>query len=678
MMPFAAVWALAALSWYISRHSTVLALPEAVQSLAWLYRAAWGGPGLFLAALPGHAGAGAGALLLLAASWLNGLRALEWLAPAGAARGRNLERHLQALGLGLGGAALLVLGCGLCGLMYPAALAAGFGILGIMTAPRGAFAPARRRWKGLHPLWLAALIPLGLDAASCFSPEWFYDARVYHLGLPERFLMERKFPVMPGNMLTFLPMNCEMIYAAAMDLGGEECARIMNACFGGMLALATAFLAGAISGPRPVKWVGALAAAILAGMPLIMVENGSAFADNLRAFWEIMALAILVRRNGRLPAAGAFLGLALGAKYLAGISFVYGAGAVLAARIRGAITRRKAAAFLLLGALAASPWLGRNWLAGRDPVYPLGARAFNSLGFSERLLARWEADNRHYGVKDMNLVRWLTLPYRLVMNVKEGEFGTFTTGPLPLALAPLLLAFRRWRGAGGLALGFLAFHFLAWSATSHMVRYLLPGLAVMSALLAWVCAESAKGVSYRYARILVGAAVLWSAFSVVQRAHYFYGLENLYGTFSQASGREGRNGWLARRGYGRALAALPPGKVLLVGEECVLGLGRPWKGGSIYDVPPLEEWARASADERRFSVKIRQSGIESVLLNGDSLTLRMDRGDFRLDEREWGVLNGWWKSLRVVFRNPPRVGFVPGRPGAGQEGAGLPVRSEGP
>ena len=34
------------------------------------------------------------------------------------------------------------------------------------------------------------------------------------------------------------------------------------------------------------------------------------------------------------------------------------------------------------------PWLLRNWLAGRDPVYPFGFRVFASLGYSAAELAK--------------------------------------------------------------------------------------------------------------------------------------------------------------------------------------------------------------------------------------------------------------------------------------------------
>ncbi len=526
--------------------------------------------------------------------------------------------------------------------------------------------PARRR-SNPGPavpswLWLPILAALAVDWTACLSPEWFYDGQVYHLGLPERFLMVHKFPVLPEHMLTFLPLNAEMLYGAALAFGGEEAAKLINLAYAGLLALAVAGLARRLA--PGTAWVGGLAALLVVTMPLAPVENEITFGDNVRALWETLALACVLdglagSRRGWLRA-GAFAGCAMGSKYLA----VIGAGVLFCAAAttawRGPRRKRSfvpALAYFAVASAVVSPWLFRNWLAGGDPVYPFGLGLFPTIRYSPEEMGLWMADNRHYGVEGQTFARWLTLPYRVVIDLKDGDFGTFTTGPLFAAFLPLLVFRRAWPAGALAALGLIAVEWTCWSVSSQLIRYLLPALAALAALLAWGVAEMGRA-SPRHARLLLAAALAWSGCSLVARVLHRYNLEDMYGVYSFAAGRFAPGDAAAGRGYGAAFRALPPGAVLLVGEDRVLGIGRRWKATSIFNEPLVRVWARECPSAGRVAVKARQAGVRVALVNGDGLNALRDRGFMAMSAREWGVLNGWWKSLGVAYRAPPWTAYV--------------------
>jgi hypothetical protein len=482
--------------------------------------------------------------------------------------------------------------------------------------------------------------------------------------LPERFLLERKFFPMPENLLTFLPLNTEMIYGAALAFGGEEGAKFLNWCWGVLLALAAAALAGRLAGAKSAAWTAALAAFLLVSLPVTMVENEISFGDNFRALMEALALLYAVRavRGSRaaLVVAALFAGIAMGSKYLSVFRGGLIALGVLAVGVAGGKRGRvrPAAAFVLVASVVAAPWLVRNWCIGGDPVYPFLQRVFSPVRFTAEDLGRWMQDNAHYGVEGQTLRSWFGTAYRASVDPGDAEFGTFALSPLLLGFLPLVLFRRRWSAAAFLVLGVAAGEAFVWSLTSHLIRYLLPVLVAICGLYGWLV-DGVDRESPRFARLLAGVAVLWFLPVLVMRTHHRINLDDKLGTIGYTLGRSTPFDSLGVRGFGPVIKDLPPGCVLMVGEDRVLGIGRRWRAGSIYDRMLVKEWAEASVNARRFEVKIRQAGVRAVILYGDGFLASQDRGPgFRLTDRDLKVLNPWWKRLGTVYRHKGWTGHV--------------------
>jgi hypothetical protein len=396
-----------------------------------------------------------------------------------------------------------------------------------------------------------------------------------------------------------------------------------------------------------------------------MVENEIPFGDNFRALVETLALLWAIRavRGSRaaLVVAAVFAGIAMGSKYLSVFRGGLIAVGLVVIGVAGAKERtrwRPSLEFVAVAALVVAPWLARNWVLGGDPVYPFLQRIFTPLRFTAADLARWMQDNAHYGVATQTFRSWTGILYRLSIAPGDTDFGTFALSPLLLGFLPLLVLRRRWSGGALLALGIVAGEGLAWSLSSHLVRYLLPALAAACGLSAWMIGRVDEA-SPRFARVLAAVALIWILPILVMRAHHRYNLDDQFGTFGYALGRTPYADRLGVRGFGAVIKDLPAGTVLLVGEDRVLGLGRRWRAGSIYDRMLVKGWAEASPTLRRFEIKTRQAGIRAVILYGDGFRASQDRAPgFRLTDRELAVVNPWWKRLGVVYRHAGWTGYA--------------------
>lgn len=308
-------------------------------------------------------------VLLAGGAWLSGLGLGRRLMGALAAPQRDALDGIMAAALGLGLTAQAVFLFGWAGGLTPlplAALAAAAAAAGWTAAPR----PPRTR----APMKLGAPVALaaGLLAFVAFhllvvalAPPTEWDARAYHLALPELYLRSGRLAETPWLLHSHWPHLMEALYALPLAAGRDGAAALLHA---GACALLVAgvFLA---SGGGAAGWCAAL---ILAGQPALLRGAPTATSDGACALFLFAAAAALARweserTDGRLAVAGLLAGLATAAKLFGGAGpaawTLY-----LAWRTR---RPREAALFAACAAAVACPWLLRTWLNTGDPVWPL-------------------------------------------------------------------------------------------------------------------------------------------------------------------------------------------------------------------------------------------------------------------------------------------------------------------
>ncbi|HRY30325.1 MAG TPA: glycosyltransferase family 39 protein, partial [Elusimicrobiota bacterium] len=330
----------------------------------------------------------------------------------GLSTGTPLENALHSIAMGAALFILLFFVLGMLGLWYKVILLgipmAVFVLAGIdnqeLFSPErfarpAAFTSSFRLLDKI--LVVSTLFVLLFYLIQTLAPETFYDSLVYHLALPQLWLLEHRIVPVPHNLFSGSPMNTELLYALALALSGDALAKLFHYALGiGCLALLLAV------GRRVSSTRAGLAAALLFATPPMMarlfsnsaVEYGTAFfslAALLALLTGLEKENVLQRRNWLLVC-GFFCGVAFGTKYTAW--------ALLPALSLGAFVHwradpaRRPADFgktliYLCGPafLFVLPWLLKNTLFFGNPLYPF----LHGLFPSAQGPINWDALQNH-------------------------------------------------------------------------------------------------------------------------------------------------------------------------------------------------------------------------------------------------------------------------------------------
>jgi 4-amino-4-deoxy-L-arabinose transferase-like glycosyltransferase len=416
---------------------------------------------------------------------LAGATALAWLglgslvlAPLGSSGDRALDA-LNAFGAGAVAFALLTLGAGWLGLLYPAAYVPVFLAAALVGAVRlrGVRPSLPRGWPRADVALLALLAVYALLAlvVTC-APVSSADALYYHAAAPELFEQEHRIVELPWSWHSYQPYSVEMLVLDGFllwdSVQGAFAALLLG--LGGLLAVVGA---GTRLGGRRV---GLLAGAVFFAQPLMLWLATSTFVEPGLAFAVALAGWNLVRygQTGRvesLALAGLFAGAAAGMKYVgAAGAVVLVAGAVVWFRRR--LARRHLLALALPALAVAVPWYVKNAILTGNPVYPF---LFGGANEEAVRAARASFEEYGHGRSPSDLV---LLPYRLLADADEFDRGEFAS-PLFLLFAPLALLLPTARRAAALVLAASVVYLLAWFAGSQQYRFLaplMPALAILA------------------------------------------------------------------------------------------------------------------------------------------------------------------------------------------------------
>jgi hypothetical protein len=368
----------------------------------------------------------------------------------------------------------------------------------LLLAPVLAGAPALAREardlagapRGRIPAWepaiaAAVLIPRLLAA---FVPDYGYDAFVYHLALPERYLFENRVVLTSFSVFSAFPHTVEMLYVLALGLDGPSLAKLLHLELGVLAASAVYLTARQVS-----RRAGLLALAVLAADPLLLWETTVAYNDLGVTLFAVLACAAFLRwqqtgAEGGLRLSGIFAGACVATKYT-------GASVPLALLAlifpppwrKGPRERLRAGALLAaFGLLPVLPWLARNAATTGNPVSPAlqgvfhapGREYFDPVALAQSAAHMWSLGP---GKQPSDL---LLLPWSLTMRARRGDYAAFgfRVGCLYLVglVAALLLPSVRRRAEAPTALKIVAVLSLFWFYTFQEPRYLLPALALLA------------------------------------------------------------------------------------------------------------------------------------------------------------------------------------------------------
>lgn len=376
-------------------------------------------------------------------------------------------------------------------------------------------------WRRLGPTTrLAASLPLtailimlaGVAVLATISTV-HYDDLVYHLGLPRQGLITGQWPGLPHFHHALMPASWETSYLVPLALGGGSGPQLLNAV---LLALFAALaLRLALRGAALLP--AAVAVALLVSSRVLVSSGAQAGNDLFVGLALLAALSHALEDPGPRGAAlaGACAGAAASAKFtgllgaaiigLVMITLIFRSGPGIALRLRSA------GIMGLLVLVFAMPWSLRAGLATGNPVYPAFTSLLGGEGWDETAAEIHRRDASAGAMPTEGMLAFVRAPWVLLTD--SGALGD----PAGLnVLLAVLAAVGAWRArrderARRLML-YLGLAFVAWCATSLMLRFAIAPLAVLAALAARAWPERAGEAGAPALRALLMPVVMaWIA-----------------------------------------------------------------------------------------------------------------------------------------------------------------------
>ena len=537
------------------------------------------------------------------------------------------------------------------------AVAAVVGSLVVLAA----FAAWGYRERHVARPWLLGSAALVTGAPLVLCPPTFYDALVYHLGLPWSWLVNGSFDPIPHHVFSHFPIAGQAVFLIPVGWGLPEAAAGLHwMCLCVTLAacarLAQRLGAAGWSVLAPLLLVGCWHVLWIAGQPAV---------DLLVTVAVVAAVeALTAEPEPRWLDLGFACGLAAATKYPAALPVA----AVLAAAVLFFPRRWRRIGFSAAVAVAAASFVPvRNLLTTGNPVYPLLWPLLDGSGWSARDDARWTG-LVHEGVHGL-----ASLPSGLVRLVRPPDgLGWWVVVAVVLALAAVLHAgegARRRRLVAAVAVLGLG----GWLVSSQTARYAFPVAAVLGVL----AAAGARRLPRWAAVAAAVAGVAAVALGLADLGRLALGQLQIHRMWTgEATAEEWRHRVTVNDplpAYRAAEAGLhESARLLVVGDGRSWSCALPHHVSSSYDLQLIQEWVEAAATAEQVARTAGAEGWSHLLINWGELE-RLGGPDFQVlrwqsaaDEQRWQLFLGQWTVPLAAY--PPcelRAIRSPSRPGSG-------------
>jgi 4-amino-4-deoxy-L-arabinose transferase-like glycosyltransferase len=358
---------------------------------------------------------------------------------------------------------------------------------------------------GTERAWTCLLLTvLVLHLFIVARPDVGYDANTMHLQFARLFSQYHRWSFeVTRYAWSVMPIGADYAFAAAYMLGGENAARLLNFCFGGLSCLVAYQLAA-----RYARRDIALACVcLLASTPLAFLETGTLFVENLLSAFLLGALWLTLdyattRTNAGLVAiavlcAGAMQTKLIAVVWVAPLILCVGFLALRKTPTVRAIDRR-ALVLMLLATLVATWPYANAWIRTGNPVFPFMNAIFHSPYFD----AAESFTNPLYVVplRPSSIYELFVFSGRFI----EGFDGAAGFHWL-LLLAVIVVGFMGHRPLPQwLCLSLGALFFVVVFSQQAYLRYLFPFLFLITVIGAWTLGDFPSTRIARIALLLVG------------------------------------------------------------------------------------------------------------------------------------------------------------------------------
>ncbi len=484
-------------------------------------------------------------------------------------------------------------------------------------------------------------------------PDQFYDVLVYHLAVPNAYLVHGKIIPVPFNVHSALPETAEMLFTLGMGwVRGDNLPLLFQLGFS-LLILFTLTRLNPKSG-----WIAAM---IWATAPIAVENIRFSKNDILFSLWILLSFSVLWTQKDRASIksaalAGTFAGFAMGTKYT-GIPFA----AVFTLFIFYAVSEKTfpekiklAAIFNTAALLIFAPWLFKNILFFKNPLYPFFQNIFGWVNMSP---ANWQVFQLEQSQYLSGRWKFADIFITLWKNTFEGnKFPSMNfVGPVWIAFLPLValqcVTSRKIR----LLSSILAVVIVLSSTRTTLARYFILPLLPLFALTISECLDELtlspsagmfKGFIYAGMFInLIGWIPLLERLSYCRTALWGIPEPKQEKLFSEGY-------WDSVKFVNENLAETS--KILFLGETKSHLFMRPVIAPSVHNEHWLAQILDQAGDSETIYEQMKARGITHILYNADEMERLKGYPMFSgLKGSRHELTKFWSNSLKIVYDSWP-------------------------
>jgi len=481
-----------------------------------------------------------------------------------------------------------------------------------------------------------------LDLFMCFVPELFYDALVYHIGVPNNYLRENGMVHIQSAHSAF-PLSWQMVYMFGIGLKNETLSKLTHFSCGLLIILCMYTNAKRyILERRACCHVAVLGGLFFLGIPMVQTQIWTSGIDIGLCFYSFLAFSALThfwnssdedneRKINWIYLAGAFAGLSFASKYQ-GVFVVAVVGLLILLKSfydfwkwRKPFRWKPALIFGILSFLLILPWLTRNWIFWKNPVYPFEYLNFlfkDAAVLNEAAKGYFWGANSGYTPK--NWFEILQLPWILTFNTDRGSLSY--PGAIPLAFILIIFLYfykgtnRSWTTP--FILSFLLFSLFSIFST-RLLRYHLAAWPTLCFLLA-VANISLIQRSLWIATLLISSVLLLTLNNL---GACMFIINYSYHPYEVLSGHESREDYVSYSHPGnnpypaqKMFQYLKKNfnqdhRVLIFGDEKTYGFPIPYIFSDVFEKNIFSILANESENAEQMFKQLQERSVTHMLVN---------------------------------------------------------------
>lgn len=399
------------------------------------------------------------------------------------------------------------------------------------------------------------------------TPPISRDALIHHLAIPKLWLTNGGFYETKWATFSYFPMNVDMLFLIPLYFNKDFIAKFIHMGFG----IGTALLIYFYLKNRINQLAGILGILVFLSTPMIFRLSTQAYVDLGLIFFTTAAILAFVkyRDSGFKYLKWLFIsalatGLALGTKYNALIVWFFLSAAIVFIYSKDTGKQWKAIRcgllFFLISLLIFSPWLIKNIMLTRNPLYPLFNGFFNAGNLSGQegvySIVAVGAQNGIFRIREMmygeSFFETLIIPIRYFFQGQDNnpQFFDGVLNPLLIILPPFAFMNKSFYRDKLFFISFAIFFILvATFLDQTRIRYILPVVPILSILIVMGLINifnRVMSISYKWKYILT--VILFCGFILFLMQNVIY-IKKYYQNISPVNyvlGKESRNDFISR------------------------------------------------------------------------------------------------------------------------------------